>query len=319
MRKMIRTGMPAFCLDVQASPDWVKLPNTAWVNSWLGMPIIARGEVVGFLSFDSAQKNAYGSEHIELLMPIARQAAIAVENATLFASLRELERIKSEMIRVASHDLRGPLTRLQIFGGRLADQLDSLLAPDQRSELATVREAADDMERMISDILSLERIEARFREAQPISWRELIEQNLQTLRVDLGAKRHTLSVEYALTLPVMRGDPVQLGHAIFNLIQNAIKYTPPGGQIAVRVYQKTYGGRPKIAFEVQDNGVGVPLAQQEKLFQPFYRVQQAGTEDIPGEGLGLSVVRAAVEYHKGRVYVDSAPGEGSLFGFWVPV
>ncbi|HVO71116.1 MAG TPA: ATP-binding protein [Aggregatilineaceae bacterium] len=128
-----------------------------------------------------------------------------------------------------------------------------------------------------------------------------------------------MTVEYALTLPVVRGDPVLLGHAIFNLIQNAIKYTPPGGQIMIRVYQKNYGGKPKIAFEVQDNGVGIPLAQQEKLFEPFYRVQQAGIEDIPGKGLGLSVVRAAVEHHKGRVYVDSAPGEGSLFGFWVPV
>jgi PAS domain S-box-containing protein len=319
MRKMIRTGLPDFCLDVQTNPDWVKSSKTEWVNSWLGVPIIARGEVVGFFSFDSAQKAAYGPKHVKLIMPIARQAAIAVENATLFASVRELERIKSEMIRLASHDLRGPLTRLQTFGGRLEDQLDTLLAPEQRSDLTIIREAVDDMERMISDILSLERIEARFREAQPISWHELIEQSLQTLRVDLEAKHHTLAVEHAVTLPVMRGDPVQLGHAIFNLIQNAIKYTPPGGRIAVRVYQKNYGGKPKIALEVQDNGVGIPLAQQEKLFEPFYRVQQPATENISGKGLGLSVVRAAVEYHKGQVYVDSAPGEGSLFGFWVPV
>ncbi|HVO71115.1 MAG TPA: GAF domain-containing protein [Aggregatilineaceae bacterium] len=187
MRKMVETEAPDFCLDVQSNPDWIKWPETKWINSWLGVPIVARGKFVGFLSFDSAQENAYSPEHVKLIEPIARQAAIAVENATLFASVRELERIKSEMIRVASHDLRGPLARLQIFGGRLADQLDSLLAPEQRGELAIVREAADDMERMISDILSLERIEARFREAQPINWHELIEQSLQTLRVDLGA------------------------------------------------------------------------------------------------------------------------------------
>jgi PAS domain S-box-containing protein len=319
MRKMMQTGMPDFSLDVRANPDWVKLLEAEWVRSWLGVPILVRGKVVGFFSFDSAQEGVYGPEHIRLIMPIARQAAIAIENATLFANIRELERIKSEMIRIASHDLRSPLTRLRALSQRLADQPDHLITPEQCHDFSMIREAVDDMERMISDILSLERIEARFREAQPISWNQLIEQSLKTLRADLEAKHHTLTVKYALTLPAVRGDPVQLGHAVFNLIQNAIKYTPPGGQIAVRVFRRNYGGRPRIVFEVQDNGIGIPLEQQEKLFEPYYRVQQPGTENISGRGLGLSVVKAAVEYHKGRVYVDSTTGEGSLFGFWVPV
>jgi PAS domain S-box-containing protein len=319
MHKLIRTGVPDICLDVQTNPDWIKSPETAWINSWLGVPIIARGKMVGFFSFDSAQKGAYGPEHIKLIMPIAWQAAIAVENATLFANVRELERTKSEMIRIASHDLRGPLTRLRMFTQRLTDQLGDRLAEDQPHDLAMIHEAADEMERMISDILSLEQIEARFREAQPISWNELIEQSLNALRLDLEAKHHRLTVDCDPALPEVRGDPVQLGHAIFNLIQNAIKYTPPGGKIAVHVFHRSYGGKPKVAFEVKDSGVGIPLEQQERLFEPFYRVEQPGTENISGRGLGLSVVRAAVDYHRGRVYIDSAPGEGSLFGFWIPV
>ncbi len=126
-------------------------------------------------------------------------------------------------------------------------------------------------------------------------------------------------LDIAPELPVTRGNPFKLERVIYNLIHNAIKYTPPGGNITVRAFEKLYGVQTTLAVEVQDNGIGVSQDAQANLFQPFYRVQDAGTEHIPGTGLGLSMVKTAIEEHNGNVYVDSVSGQGSLFGFWIPV
>jgi len=328
LQKMIRTRAPAFSSDTLADEEWTPIPGTEWLRSWMGSPIIVRGEVVGMFSLDSAQKDFYGPEHLAMIAPFARQAAIAVENAKLFADVEELERVKSQMIRIASHDLRSPLARIQLVVRYLENQLNSLttspspelrLFSDQVESLNTIRDSAREMEQIISDILSLERIETSIHTSEPLHWGEMVEHCVETLCNDLKAKNHHLKIDCAPDLPAVRGIAAQLEHAVLNLINNAIKYTPAGGEIEVRVYPKMYGDRLTIAFEVQDNGIGIPADQQALLFEPFYRARQAGTEHIPGAGMGLSVVKVAVEYHKGRVYVDSAPGEGSLFGFWIPV
>jgi signal transduction histidine kinase len=102
-----------------------------------------------------------------------------------------------------------------------------------------------------------------------------------------------------------------------NLLGNAVKYTPEGGSITVRVFLKPYGLDQTVAVEVEDNGIGIPDEQQANLFRPFYRASH--TKNIDGTGLGLSIVKAVADYHQGNVYFKSAPGKGSLFGFWIPV
>jgi PAS domain S-box-containing protein len=319
VEKILRDGKPYLCSDTHADPGWRDFPGLEWVQSWLGAPIVVRGKVGGIFSFDAVQKNFYGEEHVRQIAPLARQAAIAIENALLFEDTQRLERIKSEMIRMASHDLRSPLTRIKETLRRVKELPADSDPVDRDKHCTILEEAAQEMEQIIVSILSLEQIEARHRSARSIIWCELLAESVVTIRVELEAKRHRLSVECEPDLPITRGDPVQLQRAMINLIGNAIKYTPPGGHIRVHVYRSSYGGTPTIAFEVQDNGIGIPLELQEQLFQPFYRAEQTGTEDIDGLGLGLSIVKAAITYHKGNVYVDSDPGQGSLFGFWVPI
>lgn len=318
-QRMIILRVPYVCSDTTADPTWVLMPGFEWVRSWLGIPIVVHDEVVGLFSLDSSQKGFYGPEHLTVIAPFAQQAAIAFENAQLFAEVQGLERVKSQMIRIASHDLRSPLARVQSLAQHLQKQLDSLLTTEQRDHLNKIQEATLDMEQIIADVLSLERIETSIRTSEPINWCDLINRSVSALHFEATAKRHSVRINCPPDLPVVRGDTAQLEHAILNMLQNAIKYTPPGGQIELRAFSKMYGDKPTVAVEVQDNGIGIPAEQQTRLFEPFYRASQAGIEDIPGAGLGLSVVKAAVEYHRGRVYVDSAPGEGSLFGFWVPV
>lgn len=328
IQKIIQTRTPYLCSDTTIAADWIHIPGTEWLRSWMGTPIVVRGEVVGLFSLDSAQKGFYGPEHLALIAPFAQQAAIAVENAKLFADVEELEHVKSQMIRIASHDLQSPLTRIRIAIQRLEEQIDTWTtsAPSDLHRFAEygdtlniIRESILEMEQIITDILSLERIETSIHTSEPIHWCEIIERCVNALQSELKAKNHKLQVNCAPDLPAARGSSAQLEHAILNMIHNAIKYTPADGEIEVRVLLKMYGERPTVAVEVQDNGIGIPSDQQAMLFEPFYRVRQVGTDHIPGAGMGLSVVKAAVEYHKGRVYVDSAPGEGSLFGFWIPV
>jgi PAS domain S-box-containing protein len=325
MQIIMREGTPYLSPDVEMDANWHAFPGFEWVQSWLGAPVVVRGEVAGVFSFDSAQKDFYSEEHVRLIAPFARQAAIAIENALLFEDTQRLERIKSEMIRMASHDLRSPLTRINETLRRFRElptsaeivNMDSGTV-DHDEFCAILSDAAHEMEQIIANILSLERIEALHRATRTIVWCELLAESVGTVRAELEAKHHRLSVECESNLPVTHGDPLQLQRAMSNLIGNAIKYTPPGGHIKVRIYRSSYGGTPTVAFEVRDNGIGIPQELQEQLFQPFYRAEQTGAENVPGLGLGLSIVKAAIKYHKGNVYVDSVPGQGSLFGFWVP-
>lgn len=290
------------------------------IHELVVVPVFSHTRTLGVaLLRDYDPMHAFGEDDLQTCRALASQAAIAFEQALLFSDIRELERVKSEMIRLASHDLRGPLTRLQAYLEIFASQFEHLPPERRQMYLSQARETANQMQQIVSDLLSLERIEKQHRMAQPLVWADLVARALETAQAELAEKHHELVVECPADLPIGRGDPVRLERAIYNLIANAIKYTPTGGRITVRGRVKPYGDTPCVAIEIEDTGIGIPLDRQARLFEPFYRVEQDATADIPGLGLGLSVVKAAVAYHNGNVYVDSEPGKGSLFGFWIPV
>ena len=290
------------------------------IHELVVVPVFSHTRTLGVaLLRDYDPMHAFSEDDLQTCRALASQAAIAFEQALLFSDIRELERVKSEMIRLASHDLRGPLTRLQAYLEIFADQFEHLPPERRQMYLRQARETANQMQQIVSDLLSLERIEKQHRMAQPLVWADLVARALETAQAELAEKHHELVVECPADLPIGRGDPVRLERAIYNLIANAIKYTPAGGRITVRGRVKPYGDTPCVAIEIEDTGIGIPLDRQARLFEPFYRVEQDAAADIPGLGLGLSVVKAAVVYHNGNVYVDSEPGKGSLFGFWIPV
>ncbi len=303
---------------VDREPDWQEVPDTEHIASWLAVPIIHRGQVLGLFGLESTQPGFYSSEHVRLVSPIATQAGIALANARMFANIQSLEQTKSEMIRLASHDLRSPLTRIMLLIERLLNRSIAARDPQSRQDLTRIREAARHMEHLVDQILSLERIEARHRTLEVVSWCGLTIQAINALQTELDAKQLRLSLVCPEELPTIRGDPVQLYYAAYNLLHNAIKYTPARGTIEVRVRLKRIGEHQTLIFEVEDSGIGIPEDQQSSLFEPFFRAANVGTVQASGVGLGLTVVKAVVEHHRGRVYCESTPGKGSLFGFWVP-
>ncbi|MFN8594983.1 MAG: ATP-binding protein [Anaerolineae bacterium] len=227
--------------------------------------------------------------------------------------LKQLDQFRTQMIQMATHDLRNPLGVAMGYLDLLHADLQPL-APMQAQVLNGIEGALIRMQNLIKDLLDMERIEAGVdRRREPVSVNAVTLAVVQELRDQAEAKRQSL--ETALRpVPNVLGDPVRLKQALMNLVGNAIKYTPDGGHICVRLSATDR----RVVFEVQDNGYGISKAAQAKLFQRFYRVKARGTEHIDGTGLGLSLVKAVIEQHGGRISVESDEGQGSTFRVELP-
>ncbi|MBN2304914.1 MAG: GAF domain-containing protein, partial [Anaerolineae bacterium] len=235
IRDMMQNKSWSVCSHTATDPNWIQIPGADWIKSWLGVPLVVKGEVVGIFSLDSTQPGFFTGEHARQVNLIVQQAAIAFENARLFNDIQALEQVKSDMIRMASHDLRSPVTRIRGFLTRLEESLVLALDEQQRTYFAKTWKATHEIERIIDNILSLERIEARHNDFQPINWCALVNNARESLSAEMNTKQHHLSIHCASNLPAVRGDPVQLGQVVINLLSNAIKYTPPGGDITITV------------------------------------------------------------------------------------
>jgi len=229
--------------------------------------------------------------------------------------LRDLHRFKDEMLHVATHDLRSPLALISGY----ADMI-TLDTPDPTSpvhEYVTIMKTSiERMGNLIEDMLRVERIRS-----SPLELREqtdlehLVKVVLVNMRPSAEAKHQRFRSHLQLEgLPQIEADTVLIRQAMENVIANAIKYTPDGGEVTVRAHYAD--GR--FNFSVQDNGIGIPEEHLPYLFESFYRVQHISNKQ-KGSGLGLSLVKNVIARHQGDVWVKSKLGEGSRFGFWLPV
>jgi signal transduction histidine kinase len=172
------------------------------------------------------------------------------------------------------------------------------------------------MEHLAAELLDLEKIEAGVERAwAPLNLVQLAQEAVDELRAETHAKQQHLELSAAEVVPDINGNALRLKQAVSNLISNAVKYTPAGGNIWVRVRHDDQAA----IVEVQDTGYGIPLAAQARLFQRFFRAKAPGTEKVPGTGLGLSLVKAIVEQHGGQVSFVSEPGQGSTFTLRLPL
>ncbi len=230
-------------------------------------------------------------------------------------TLRDLNRFKDEMLHIASHDLRSPLALIIGYCSLIEFEIpeDSPV----REYLGAIEKATHRMQGLLDDLLRVEKIRTSPMEmVEQVHFVDLVTSALNQMRQQFDAKHQAMAVhievDSAFTIHV---NTSMIREAIENYLENASKYTPEGGRISV--YCSVEGKR--VNFVVEDSGIGIPPSALPRVFEAFYRVPRTDTDDVAGRGLGLHLVKAVIERHKGEVWLESEPGAGSRFGFWLPV
>jgi len=239
----------------------------------------------------------------------------AVINVRESSKLQQVNHIRSVLLALVSHELQTPISIIKAYASTLARADAKWSEEVVREKLGAIEEESDRLSRLVSRLLYTTRLEASAVALNPM----LIDLPKETQRV---AKRlaevdetHELLVSYPGDFPAVMGDPEKIDEVLANLIENAMKFSPQGGIITV---EGTVVG-DEVQVCVADQGIGISETEQERIFERFYRVSESGTGTVPGTGLGLHICRILVQAHGGRIWVESEPGQGSVFTFTLPI
>jgi PAS domain S-box-containing protein len=324
--RALRERRPELIVDVRQDPDYIPVIETT--RAMMVIPLLSQDRLLGVLFLETRRPERFTAETFDFIQLITTRIAAAMDNAQLFDTTRQqlaelqklytqissLEQLKTDMIRIAAHDLGNPLTSITGFIDLL---LESEMSDKQREQAQLIKDSALRMKKIIRDILSLQRIEqlAQGSLTQTIDLTEVVRQVCETQQYSAVHRQQTFTVELPDYPALIKGDEAQMREAVVNLVSNALKYTPEGGTIQVRLWEED----DTFYFEVEDNGYGVPEAMQARLFQPFFRAKTRETSRIDGTGLGLHLVKNIIERHRGRMRFHSVYQQGSVFGFEIPV
>ncbi|MGI8894230.1 MAG: GAF domain-containing protein [Casimicrobiaceae bacterium] len=292
-------------------------------RSLLAVPLMRDDHLLGGLVVNRNSAGAFGPQVIELMTTFATQSALAIQNARLFREIEDksrqiatASRHKSEFLANMSHELRTPLNAIIGFSEVLAERMFGEINAKQAEYLADILESGRHLLALINDILDLSKIEAGRMELEPTDFdlRAVIENTLILVRE--RAHRHgiTLGCTVDERLGVIHADERKVKQVLLNLLSNALKFTPEGGQVEVRASVRD--GEAEIA--VSDTGVGIAPADQAMVFEEFRQVG-AAAKKVEGTGLGLAISRKFVQLHGGRIWVASQLGTGSTFTFTLPL
>lgn len=234
-------------------------------------------------------------------------------------SLEQAMRVKNQFLSTMSHELRTPMHGILGFADLLDMELATAGNAELREYLESIRASGKRLNGLIDAILEMARCEMGSLQLhkEPLQPGALAEQAVDLLRAAAAEKRQTLRVEVAADIQSMNGDAQRLKVVLFNLLGNAIKFTPAGGRIELRVTADAQPGW--IRFTVSDNGIGIASADRERIFQPFTQADGGITRQHEGSGLGLALANRLVQLHGGRIELDSEPGKGSAFGVVLPL
>jgi signal transduction histidine kinase len=234
----------------------------------------------------------------------------------------ELDRLKSEFVATVSHELRTPMTSIKGYVEVLLMGAAGQLTEQQIQFLQIVQNNTERLNILVNDLLDVSRLEAGKIDLsmQPLALRKLAEEIVEEqLRRGLEQDGKVLNYEMDIPedLPHVRGDKDRVQQILRNLVSNAYLYTPPDGHIAIRA--RLVNG--EVQIDVQDDGIGIPPEEQERIFERFFRGEDPMIIATAGTGLGLSIVKQLINMHNGRIWVESTgvPGEGCTFSFTLPI
>jgi signal transduction histidine kinase len=232
-------------------------------------------------------------------------------------ALEQTDRLKDQFLGILSHELRTPINAIMGFGSVLDDEVPGRLNADQRAYTGKILASADALLALIDDLLVISRVRAGKFAMMPerTNLTGPIAQAVEALGPAAAKKHLDLVVDMPDSLPMLEADPQRIRQVVANLLGNAIKFTPDGGTVTLRMRRE----REHLYGEVVDTGVGIAPENCAKLFKPFSQLDMSNTRQASGTGLGLSIVKAIVEAHGGSVGVQSEPGQGSTFWFTIPL
>jgi signal transduction histidine kinase/CheY-like chemotaxis protein/ligand-binding sensor domain-containing protein len=306
--------------------------------SYLGVPIPSGGQTIGVISVQSTdQEGRFTEADQRLLSTIATAVGVAFHNARLFeearqarAAAEEADAAKSSFLSTVSHELRTPLTSVlgfaKIIRRRLDERLFPLIPEDDRKVLQAKRQVIENLDvvvsegerltKLIDDVLDLAKIEAgKFSwNMSKVSVSEVIERAIAATASLFEAKKLNLVRAVDPELPTVTGDMDRLIQVVINLISNAVKFTDAGS-----ITLSAHLHDAELVVGVTDSGIGIAPGDQQKVFEKFKQVGDTLTDKPKGTGLGLPICKEIVEYHGGRIWVESEPGRGSTFSFTLPI
>lgn len=298
----------------------------------------------------------YPYRDIELVMTLGNQVGVALETVRLFAiqqqraeelenayyKLRQADRLKNDFIRNITHELRTPLTAISGYTDLLSDGDAGDLNKMQQEMLAIVSARSADLIRLINDIITFQETKLQQEEGEVVDLKAVAATAVKhaQLMAEKDAswqpRPHKITLTQDDDAPLIWGNPMQIGQVFTNLLQNAIKFSPDGGNVQVRIYRDAYNfpennfsdgfardsatTEPGVAVfaSVSDEGIGIPPDELEKIWHDFYQIDGSATRRFGGTGLGLALVRDIIETHGGFIWVHSAVGQGSTFTFALP-
>lgn len=292
------------------------------IESFMFSPLLAMDAPVGALVLAKSERGArFAPGDSELLSVLCGQAAIAFQNASLFEQiqrayqeLQELDDMKSEFINIAAHELRTPLAILMGHVDLLVEEIEDTQI---KARLQIVLRNALRLRGLVNALLDMRHLqngEAQL-EIAPCHISDLIRDAMDDLASMVEAKGIQVLVNVPADLEPVLTDPQKVLLTLSNLIQNAIKFTPQGGRVGVEANVH----EDELRVSVWDTGIGIHAEEHERIFLPFYQVEPSLTREHEGIGLGLSIAKGMVERCKGRIWVESEPGQGSRFIFALPL
>ncbi len=276
------------------------------------IPISLGGQPVGSLGIQGSRVSETALHAIGNLTAITLERAHAQDVATRAEAARQSEELKSTMLDALAHEFKTPLTPIKAAVTSMLS--DGSLSPTYQELLGIVNEETDKLNSMLTEAIQMSRIEAGQLQLHrsPQSLRKIVLRQLERLGESLEGRR--VSVEVPENLPRVSVDPEFTGTVIWQFLNNALKYTPPGSPLALRAT----AGETEVIMSIEDCGPGISAQEQRKVFDKFFRGKDQ-RERIPGTGMGLTIAREIVRAHHGRIWVESEPGKGARFSFSVPL
>ena len=325
IEKIVSTGEPLIIEDIDElagiSPNYDAWKSES-VGSMVTLPLVREGEVFGVIGAGSGMSRRYGQTEIDAMAILAAQASAAITNARLFEQLREANQAKDEFLSTLSHELRTPLTPI-LGWTHLLKQFASL-HPLLAEGIETVERNANQLSGLIKDLLDLTRIVTGKIELvrEPTSIGELVRSTVSQFQTEAETREVSLDLSLPDESVLINVDPVRIRQVVSNLLDNAVKFTPPGGSVSVSlacVKSESGGNSSDSLIEVVDTGIGIEPEFLPLVFERFAQAHGGINRRYGGLGLGLAITRALVEMHGGVVTAESAGRDcGSRFTVRLP-